>query len=81
MSTTTAEQTTTTEVWTLDIETYVQKGAFDTDTTAGWADTFRRLGGVSAMVRNPRVGVMVLVVVGTPEAHAFVAATVAGPTR
>ena len=73
--------TITTETYVLDPDSYVKHGAFNDDSPA-WGDTVRALGGKDCSIfPSWRVGLPVgdvlMTVTGTPEAVAFVDATLA----
>lgn len=72
---------TITASYVLDADAYVAHGAFN-DHSPEWGQTFRALGGERCMVtpswaHDLPVGDMFMEVVGTPEAVAYVDATLA----
>lgn len=67
--------------YVLDAESYVKAGAFN-DHSQQWCDTFAALGGERCLItpswaHGLPVGEIFMEVVGTPEATAFVDATLA----
>jgi len=70
---------TATASYVLDADAYTKHGAFNDD-TAAWGDTFRALGGEKCSItpswtHGLPVGDVFMEVVGTPEAIAFVDAS------
>lgn len=81
MSTTTATETSTAS-WVLDGDAYVKQGAFN-DHSEAWGEGFRAAGGTRCYIEPGWLygmapgEMMLMTVVGTPEALAYVEATVA----
>lgn len=69
-----------TAAYILDAHTYVKRGAFATTDPQEWSDTFKAVGGAQCLIQpawafGEPVGGVYMTVVGTPEAVAFVDAT------
>jgi hypothetical protein len=70
---------TSTASYILDSESYIQHGAFDTDSSSDWANTFTALGGEKCFITASwltNTDGPVMEVTGTDEALAFVEQTV-----